>query len=119
MGATSEKLAECGIVDAIQQLGHAAETGDVERVACLLGEGVPVDARNTVGRPRTALDRAIWAEQTDVVRLLLASGADPDQEINGSTDAASWISPADLREPMLSPAALDGLRMLGYPAVSA
>ncbi|WP_236796573.1 ankyrin repeat domain-containing protein [Amycolatopsis sp. GM8] len=77
----SEKLAEYRVVDAIQQLGYAAETGDVERVGRLLREGVPVDARNPVGRPRTALDRAIWAEQTDVVRLLLASGADPEQPI--------------------------------------
>ncbi|WAL67802.1 hypothetical protein ORV05_08520 [Amycolatopsis cynarae] len=60
LGETAEFI----IVDAIQQLGYAAETGDVERVARLLREGVPVDAGNTVGRPRTALDRAIWAEQT-------------------------------------------------------
>ena len=68
-------------MDAIQQLAQAAETGDVEQVVRLLREGVPVDARNTEGWSRTALDRAILAAQTDVVRLLLAAGADPDQRI--------------------------------------
>ncbi|MEU9030666.1 NUDIX domain-containing protein [Streptomyces sp. NPDC048383] len=33
-------------------------------------------------------------------------------EIDGSTDAVSWISLADLKEPMLSPAAVDGVRMV-------
>ena len=68
-------------MDPIQQLGHAPEIGDVDQVARLLQEGVPADDRNTVGRPRTALDRAIWAEQADVVRLLLAAGVDADQPI--------------------------------------
>ncbi len=66
-------------MDAIQRLADAAETGDAEQVARLLREGVPADASSTEGWSRTALDRAIVAEQTDVVRLLLAAGADPDQ----------------------------------------
>ncbi|MGC4744307.1 ankyrin repeat domain-containing protein [Micromonospora sp. DT201] len=68
-------------MDEIQQLGHAAEIGDLQQVARLLNAGVPVDARNIVDRSRTALDRAIWAEQAEVVRLLLESNADPDQRI--------------------------------------
>jgi hypothetical protein len=68
-------------MDEIDRLGLAAETGDLEEVARLVQAGVPVDAKHSTGRARTALDRAIWAEQTEVVRLLLASGADPDQEI--------------------------------------
>ncbi|MFD7263535.1 hypothetical protein [Streptomyces sp. NPDC059874] len=40
-------------------------------------------------------------------------------EVNGSTDAVSWIPVSDLREQVLSPAAIDGLRTLGDPAASA
>ena len=68
-------------MDAIQRLADAAETGDVEQVARLLREGVPADASSTEGWSRTALDRAIVAKQTDVVRLLLAAGADLEQRI--------------------------------------
>ena len=68
-------------MDAIQRLADAAETGDVEQVARLLREDVPADARNTEGWSRMALDRAILAGQTDVVRLLLAAGADPNQRV--------------------------------------
>jgi ankyrin repeat protein len=68
-------------MDEIDRLGLAAETGDLEEVARLVQAGVPVDAKHSTGRARTALDRAIWAEQTEAVRLLLASDADPDQEI--------------------------------------
>jgi hypothetical protein len=80
-------------MDAIQQLGHAAEAGDVEHVASLLREGVPVDAASGVGRPRTALDRAIWAEQPDVIRLLLDAGADPDQIIGEYGGTCPFGSP--------------------------
>jgi ankyrin repeat protein len=48
-------------------------------VAELVGEGVPVDARNE--QHRTALDLAVWADQVAVVRLLLSLGADPEQRI--------------------------------------
>jgi ankyrin repeat protein len=87
-------------MDAIQMLGHASETGDVEQVARLLRDGVSVDAKNTVGRHRTALDRAIWAEQTDVVRLLLASGADPDQPIGeyGEDTPVRFAAPRELTD---------------------
>ncbi|MFI6785049.1 ankyrin repeat domain-containing protein [Micromonospora sp. NPDC050276] len=87
-------------MEAIQQLGLAAEAGDVEQVARLLREGVPVDARNTIDRPRTALDRAIWAEQADVVRLLLASGADPDQPIGeyGEDTPVRFAAPRGMKD---------------------
>ena len=68
-------------MDAIQRLADAAETGDVEQVARLLREDIHADARNTEGWSRMALDRAILAGQTNVVRLLLAAGADPNQRI--------------------------------------
>ncbi len=58
-------------------LGYAAETGDLVTLARLLGQGVPADARPASDRGRTALDRAIWAEQTEAVQLLLAAGAIP------------------------------------------
>jgi ankyrin repeat protein len=64
-------------MDEIDQLAQAAETGDLEQVTRLLGDGVPVDARHKGGR--TALNRAIVAEQTAVVGLLLTSGADSEQ----------------------------------------
>lgn len=38
-------------------------------------------------------------------------------EVDGSTDAVSWIALEELRDPMLSPAAVDGLRMLADPGV--
>ncbi|OAR26761.1 NUDIX hydrolase [Streptomyces sp. ERV7] len=46
------------------------------------------------------------------------AGADPGRgapevvEVDGSTDAVSWLALSELREAMLSPAAVDGLRML-------
>ncbi|MFD9563091.1 NUDIX domain-containing protein [Streptomyces sp. NPDC059994] len=44
---------------------------------------------------------------------LRTDGASEVIEIDGSTDAVSWIALSELRDPMLSPAAVDGLRMLG------
>lgn len=50
-------------------------------------------------------------------------GADPEDgvpevvEADGSTDAVRWIPLSELRDPMLSPAAVDGLRMLGERGV--
>jgi ankyrin repeat protein len=66
-------------VNAVEQMVRAAADGDEKRVARLLGEGVPVDAGNT--KYRTALDVAVWAQRTNVIRLLLAAGADPEQSI--------------------------------------
>lgn len=44
---------------------------------------------------------------------LKTDGASEVIEIDGSTDAVSWIALSELRDPMLSPAVVDGLRMLG------
>ncbi|MGW1188211.1 ankyrin repeat domain-containing protein [Streptomyces sp. NPDC002559] len=57
------------------RLTRAAEDGDVAAVAQLLDAGAEVDSPNSVRR--TALDLAVGAGHVDVVRLLLASGADP------------------------------------------
>ncbi|MEV6395490.1 ankyrin repeat domain-containing protein [Streptomyces sp. NPDC051907] len=66
-------------VDTVEQMVRAAADGDEERVAGLLDMGVPVDAVNS--QHRTALDVALWAGHTDVVRLLVGAGADPRQSI--------------------------------------
>ncbi|MFJ8887534.1 ankyrin repeat domain-containing protein [Streptomyces sp. NPDC102402] len=60
-----------------EQLVQAAEDGDTALVARLLDEGVPVDAYRAGGR--TALDLAVRQGHSDVARLLLAAGADPEQ----------------------------------------
>ncbi|MGC9378265.1 ankyrin repeat domain-containing protein [Streptomyces sp. MH13] len=57
------------------ELPGAAQAGDVEGVARLLDSGVPVDAVND--QARSALDLAVQENHVDVVRLLLAAGADP------------------------------------------
>ncbi|MFC9241567.1 ankyrin repeat domain-containing protein [Streptomyces decoyicus] len=63
-----------GMVD---QLTRAADDGDATLVARLLGEGVGVDAPDCEGH--TALDLAARRGHADVVRLLIAAGADPEQ----------------------------------------
>ncbi|MET9921248.1 ankyrin repeat domain-containing protein [Streptomyces sp. NPDC006435] len=62
-------------MDMPDRLTRAAEDGDVAAVAQLLDAGAEVDSPNSVRR--TALDLAVGAGHVDVVRLLLASGADP------------------------------------------
>ncbi|WP_217168870.1 ankyrin repeat domain-containing protein [Streptomyces sp. AC512_CC834] len=56
------------------ELSRAAQDGDVATVVRLLDAGVAVD---TLGEDaRTALDLAAQCNQADVVRVLLAAGAD-------------------------------------------
>jgi ankyrin repeat protein len=93
-------------MEKVAALTSAAEAGDVERVAELLAEGVPVDAQNE--QHRTALNSAILADvitselaarrdvaslqtggtpdrvtadRVAVVRVLLSAGADPGQRV--------------------------------------
>ncbi|MFF8615362.1 ankyrin repeat domain-containing protein [Streptomyces sp. NPDC015350] len=62
-------------MDIPDRLTRAAENGDAAAVARLLDAGAEADAPNSVRR--TALDLAVNAGHVDVVRLLLAAGADP------------------------------------------
>ncbi|MEV7789584.1 ankyrin repeat domain-containing protein [Streptomyces sp. NPDC088106] len=61
-------------IETPDELPQAAKEGDMALVTRLLDAGVGVDATGREGR--TALDLAIEAGHTDMVRLLLAAGAD-------------------------------------------
>ncbi|MFJ9080195.1 ankyrin repeat domain-containing protein [Streptomyces sp. NPDC102278] len=65
-------------MDIADQLVRAAGDGDVIGVSRLLGQGAVVDAPN--GDGRTALDRAVDKGHADVVRRLIAAGADLEQQ---------------------------------------
>ncbi|MFE2324895.1 ankyrin repeat domain-containing protein [Streptomyces sp. NPDC059385] len=59
-------------------LGRAAEAGDAALVQRLLAGGAEADARVPGGR--RALELAVCAGRAEVVRLLLAAGADPGRD---------------------------------------
>lgn len=61
---------------------RASRRGHAEVVEALLDYGAGVDGE---GKPDlgAALVQAVWAGQKQVVRLLLARGADPDAEVDG------------------------------------
>ncbi|MCY0921977.1 ankyrin repeat domain-containing protein [Streptomyces sp. H27-G5] len=65
-------------MDMADQLVRSSGDGDAFEVDRLLGRGAVVDAPNRGGR--TALDRAAEQGRADVVRGLLAAGADPEQQ---------------------------------------
>ncbi|MFK0171060.1 ankyrin repeat domain-containing protein [Streptomyces sp. NPDC090306] len=72
----------------VEALVVAAESGNVMQAAHLLDLGVPVDGRTRARRwPTTALGAAVLRGHTDMVRLLLRSGSDPDQRIGRHDDA--------------------------------
>ncbi|MFD9410703.1 ankyrin repeat domain-containing protein [Streptomyces sp. NPDC059989] len=64
-------------MDMANQLTRAVEDGDTAAVARLLDAGAEVDAPNT--DRCTALELAVQTEHVEMVRLLLAAGADPHQ----------------------------------------
>ncbi len=70
-------------------LQSAAERGDVEALKALLADpATRVDAPDPAGR--TALLHAVLAQRLDVVRLLVAAGADPDRaDATGLTPRAA------------------------------
>jgi ankyrin repeat protein len=63
--------------DGYHLLKSAAETGDVEFVRALLKMGANVDTTSTGD---TALHTAVAWDQLEIVRMLLAGGADPNAE---------------------------------------
>ena len=58
------------------RLHDAAREGDLDAIAALLAEGLPLDARDAAGR--TPVMAATVARETASVRVLLEAGADPD-----------------------------------------
>lgn len=56
-------------------LKSAAEDGNIELVKMLLAMGAKTE---TQFRQETPLHRAVWSDELEIVRLLLAAGADPN-----------------------------------------
>ncbi|MEU1214641.1 ankyrin repeat domain-containing protein [Streptomyces sp. NPDC005791] len=80
-------------------LRQAAASGDAQQVAEVLTSGVSPDLRET-DRSRTALDQAVWNNHPDVVRILLAAGADPNSTMGEyhETYALRYAAPRGMRE---------------------
>ncbi|MFC9287035.1 ankyrin repeat domain-containing protein [Streptomyces sp. NPDC057052] len=85
--------------DVARLLHQAAASGDGRQVAEILASGVSPDLRES-GVGRTALDRAVWNNHPDVVRVLLAAGADPHAEMGEfrETTALRYAAPRGMRE---------------------
>ena len=100
-GAPVEDLCSC--VDHESALVTAVTIGAADVVDFLLEHGAPVDSRSFDGGS-TALHVAVHRGHHDLVRRLLAAGADPDaKDANGRT-AADWSALKVERRP----AAMDG-----------
>ncbi|MGW0789617.1 ankyrin repeat domain-containing protein [Streptomyces sp. NPDC002911] len=85
--------------DTARMLSQAAASGDEQQVAEMLSSGVSPGLRET-DRGRTALDLAVWNNHPDVVRILLAAGADPDAEMGEfrETTPLHYSAPRGMRE---------------------
>ncbi|WHM40491.1 NUDIX domain-containing protein [Streptomyces sp. BPTC-684] len=79
------------------------ETGRELAGARLVDARTYAVSRGGVDWQLTGLFYAVELKKDGVVEVV-----EPD----GSTDAVQWIALSELRDPMLSPAAVDGLRML-------
>ena len=62
--------------DGESRLIDAANRGDVATVLELVGVGTNVNAKDPTGV--TALTQAAWGGHSEIARILLVSGADPD-----------------------------------------
>ena len=80
-----------------EQLWQAARDGDAARVQALLEEGVAVDAKTEFDC--TALYFAANSNQTDVMKILIAAGADVDVRDNSygftAIAMAGWLGHAE------------------------
>jgi ankyrin repeat protein len=85
--------------DIARMLRQAAASGNSQQVAEMLASGASIDLCEA-GVSRTALDQAVWNNHPEVVRILLAAGADPDIEIGeyGETTALRYAAPRGMHE---------------------
>ncbi|WP_051781942.1 MULTISPECIES: ankyrin repeat domain-containing protein [unclassified Streptomyces] len=95
-------------------LGRAAEQGDTAAVRSLLAGGAEVDAWVLGGR--RALDLAVCAGHAEVVRLLLAAGADPRVDAGPYGEATPLALAAMLGHTEVARALLDAGAPPGGPA---
>ncbi|MEJ8645255.1 ankyrin repeat domain-containing protein [Streptomyces sp. MS1.HAVA.3] len=95
-------------------LGRAAENGDTALVQRLLAGGAEVDAWVPGGR--RALDLAVCAGHAEIVRLLLAAGADPRLDAGPYTEATPMLLAAMNGHTEVVRALLDGGAPPGGPA---
>ncbi len=87
----------------IDRLVAAAADGRVDEVEFCLARGVEVDGYDT--KSRQAMHEAVRRGHTDVVRALVAAGADPDERTNLSTTLALA---AEAGRPAVIRALIDG-----------
>jgi ankyrin repeat protein len=82
--AARRAASEAKLADLSTRLRDAAFTGDLGAIQRLLGDGVPVDARDAEGA--TPLFLAVRAERADAVALLLRRGASVTEATNSGLD---------------------------------
>ncbi|WP_374772972.1 ankyrin repeat domain-containing protein [Streptomyces sp. NBC_01310] len=90
----------------VNGLGRAAENGDTALVRRMLAGGAEVDAWVLGGR--RALDLAVCAGHAEIVRLLLAAGADPRLDAGPYTEATAMALAAMKGHTEVARALLDG-----------
>jgi hypothetical protein len=77
-------------------LTNAVTTGDEQAVSALLANGA--DVNETTGGGQTALILAVIFGRTNLVKLLIKAGADPDQRDNLGLNALEWAQRRGLTE---------------------
>jgi ankyrin repeat protein len=77
-------------------LTNAVTNGDEQAVSALLANGA--DVNETTGGGQTALILAVIFGRTNLVKLLIKAGADPDQRDNLGLNALEWAQRRGLTE---------------------